>query len=308
MLSLLGTLLIGSVVGLVSAFFSSLGLEIVGLVGFTLLLFVPTSLTYLIHCRVIRWFYSIKPPNWLPGTKYLIWRKQSRQSIQNWDKRHGRREALDSFVVLFWSTLLTGWYIFQASNSALIALPREEFFLSLFSFWLTAILLLYGLDTYFRWRRFHKQWLKSPSSQLPNPQLKPANVDDELSRLKQKIQTTDGYIVQPNRIDPEVAKATLNQQKADKVRFKGQIVQDVHGTKGEILEIVEKGSKIHPKECLMGTLKAQRCTLIILWDKETTHEHLPANTTLISSVVDTHNPLYPVLNYLEWSKFRSSQE
>lgn len=96
-------------------------------------------------------------------------------------------------------------------------------------------------------------------------------------------------------------------RKPDKVRFKGQIVQDTTGRKGEILEVTYQGSSVRKSQCLMGTPKAQVCTLIILWDKTTSHDYLPASTTFISSVVDTHNPLYPVLNYLEWAEFRANQ-
>lgn len=108
---------------------------------------------------------------------------------------------------------------------------------------------------------------------------------------------------QPNRNNQKTSI-----RKPDKFRFKGQIVQDSRtGKTGEILEILESGTKYFPTECLLRTPKSNRCTLIILWDRETTHEQLPANTALISSVVDTHNPLYPALNYLEWAKFRANQ-
>jgi len=309
-LALLGTLLIGSVFALISAVFSISGIEIVGIVGFVLLLFVPSSIVYLIHARSIRWFYGLNLPTWIPGIQYLMWRKQARQSVKDWDKQHGRREALDSFIALVWTTLTTVLYGVNATNSALITLPPELFFLNIFTAWLLMVVLVYGFDTWFRWRKFHKQWLKLPTKtpSKSNPQ-KDQDIDRELSQLKQQIQSQDGYLTQPKRINPDIAEATVKlNDSMGKVRFKGQIVQNLNGVKGEIVEIVERGSRYYPKECILGTTKASKCTLIILWDKQTTHEELPANSTLISPIVNTNNPLYPALNLIEQVKFRGNQE
>lgn len=306
-IALLGTLLIGSVFAFISAVFSISGIEIVGIVGFVLLLFVPSSIVYLIHTRSIRWFYGLNLPQWMPGTQYLIWRKQVRQSVKNWDKRHGRREALDSFIALLWSAISTILYGISTTNSALITLPPELFFLNMFTAWLLMVVLAYGSDTWFRWRRLNKQWLKLPKTVSKQPDTQ--DIDKELSQLKQQIQSQDGYSTQPKSINPDIANATLKlNESMGKVRFKGQIVQNLDGIKGEIVEIVERGNRYYPKECILGTTKASKCTLLILWNKETTHEELPANSTLISPVVNTNNPLYPALNLVEQAKFRANQE
>ncbi len=302
----MGTLLIGSIFAFISAVFSISGIEIVGIVGFVLLLFVPSSIVYLIHTRSIRWFYGLNFPQWMPGTQYLTWRKQARQSVKNWDKRHGRREALDSFIALLWSVISTALCGISAANSALITLPPELFFLSIFAVWLLMVVLAYGSDTWSRWRKLNKQWLKLPkTAKQPNTQ----DIDKELSQLKQQIQAKDGYPTQPKRINPDVAEATIKlNQSMGKVRFKGQIVQNLDGVKGEIVEIVERGNRYYPKECILGTTKASKCTLLILWNKETTHEELPANSALITPVVNTNNLLYPALNLVEQVKFRGNQE
>ncbi|MGL4498560.1 MAG: hypothetical protein ACRC78_12585 [Planktothrix sp.] len=91
------------------------------------------------------------------------------------------------------------------------------------------------------------------------------------------------------------------------IRFKGQIIKNINGVKGEIVEIIEQGNRYCPKECICGTNKASRCTLVVLWDNRSAHEQLPANSTLIAPVIDTNSPLYPLFNLVERIKFRANQ-
>jgi hypothetical protein len=174
------------------------------------------------------------------------------------------------------------------------------------------VILVYGLDTWFRWRKFNNQWLKLPKTVSKQPDTQ--NIDKELSQLKQQIQSQDGYSNQPKskpkRTNPDIANTTLKPNESmskGKVRFKGQIVKNLNGVKGEIVEIVEQGNRYYPKECIFGTSKASKCTLIILWDRRSTHEQVPANSSLIAPVVNTNNPLYPLLNLVERAKFRVNQ-
>lgn len=196
------------------------------------LILIPPLIATKLYTIAFNWFDSIPTPGWLPGQKYLNWRKQQRKQekdnylFKKWVKNPSSfHEGLLSLVVAFVSSLLAFGFLFlvfiYANENGLS--PSKVTVIRFTQIYFLTAVVLYGIASLISWKinqsRFLKQSQKSSnlptkqipqSKQLPKPTNSSNNVDQELNRLKQKVQNEDGYLSQSKPEPEDKKKETLN--------------------------------------------------------------------------------------------------
>lgn len=196
-LSLLAFATVVSVLGIING-------EFLAIIALPLWAVLPFTITAWIYKRSLKEIDSITLPNWMPGTKYLTWQKQVRQqrSKSGWlqwltpSVEEGLKAALISVLSVF---VVGSLGIQLALFSARPGKAFATFIKSEYGFWVIGfIVVFYALDTILYWNYNQKRWQKIKKQNLTNIS---SNINDDLSRLKQKVQSQDGYLSQKPKPD-----------------------------------------------------------------------------------------------------------
>jgi len=154
---------------------------------------LPFWLTTVIHRKLIKKFDSMTIPTWLPGKKYLTWRKQIReqQNQKRLQRKWFKSFDLSSVEGLKATSIVLLSVILSASFGMRLALfagnPGKAFAYfvkSEMGAWLLFfVIVIYGIDTWISWNKNQTRWQglkKQPSHKIVSD-----DISDELSELTQ---------------------------------------------------------------------------------------------------------------------------